>query len=197
MIVNLSQSKSIKMKNLLKLMLATGIVAASCSSNTPASQESASSNSTENTVGQSGVKDDVSTKNIVQVAIGSKDHTTLVEAVKAAELVDVLSNTGPFTVFAPTNDAFNKLPAGTLTDLMKPENKEALSNILEYHVSVAVYKPEALNDGQIIGQVNGGSIKISKKDGKILVNDKAEVIASIPTSNGIIHVINEVLTPGK
>ena len=80
--------------------------------------------------GQSAVKDDVSQKNVVQVAMGSKDHTTLVAAVKAADLVDVLSNAGPFTVFAPTNAAFDKLPAGTLDGLLKPEKKEDLADIL-------------------------------------------------------------------
>ena len=154
----------------------------------------------ETPAGQSGVKDDLSQKNVVQVAIGSKDHTTLVAAVKAAGLVDVLSNTGPFTVFAPTNAAFDKLPAGTVEGLLKPEKKDDLADILQYHVSVGVFKPEMLTDGQVIGQVNGGNITITKKDGKIIVNGTATVIASIPASNGIIHVIDAVLlppTPGK
>ena len=145
--------------------------------------------------GQSGVKDDMSTKNVVQVAIGSKDHTTLVAAVKAAELVDALSNAGPFTVFAPTNAAFDKLPAGTVDGLLKPEKKEDLTDILQYHVSVGVFKEDELQDGQVIGQVNGGNITISKKDGKIMVNNTATIIASIPASNGIIHVIDAVLLP--
>lgn len=145
--------------------------------------------------GQSGVADDVSAKNIVQTAIGSKDHTTLVAAVKAAQLVDVLSNTGPFTVFAPTNAAFDKLPAGTVEGLLKPEKLEALQDILQYHVSVGVYQADALQDGQSLGQVNGGNIKITKKDGKIIVNGTATVIASIQTSNGVIHVIDGVLLP--
>ena len=172
------------MKNLFKTMLiVTTVISASCNS-TPATTETQTDNSgtTTGTAGQSAVKDDVSSKNLVQVASGSADHTTLVTAVKAGELVDA---------------AFAKLPAGTVDDLLKPENKEALVNILEYHVSVAVYKAENFTDGQNIGQVNGGNIKITKKDGKIFVNDKAEIVASIPTSNGIIHVINEVLLPGK
>ena len=145
--------------------------------------------------GQSGVNDDMSAKNVVQVAIGSKDHTTLVAAVKAAELVDALSNAGPFTVFAPTNAAFDKLPAGTVDGLLKPEKKDDLTDILQYHVSVGVFKEDALQDGQVIGQVNGGNITISKKDGKIMINNTANVIASIPASNGIIHVIDAVLLP--
>jgi uncharacterized surface protein with fasciclin (FAS1) repeats len=144
--------------------------------------------------GQSAVKDDASQKNVVQVAIGSPDHTTLVKGVQAAELVNALSNAGPFTVFAPTNEAFSKLPAGTMENLLKPENKEALSDILEYHVSLGVYKAEALQDGQVLGQVNGGNITITNKDGKIMIGN-ATVIASIPASNGIIHVIDNVLLP--
>lgn len=145
--------------------------------------------------GQSGVQDDASQKNVVQVAIGSKDHTTLVAAVKAAELVDALSNAGPFTVFAPTNAAFDKLPAGTVEGLLKPEKKDDLSDILQYHVTVGVYKAESLQDGQSLGQVNGGNIIVSKKDGKIMLNGSATIIASIPASNGIIHVIDGVLLP--
>ncbi len=145
--------------------------------------------------GQSGVKDDVSEKNVVQIAVGSKDHTTLVAAVKAAELEDVLSNTGPFTVFAPVNAAFDKLPAGTVEGLLKPESKEALQDILQYHVSVGVYNADQFTDGQTIGQVNGGNITISIKDGKTIVNGKATIVASIKASNGVIHVVDEVLLP--
>jgi uncharacterized surface protein with fasciclin (FAS1) repeats len=155
----------------------------------------ADAGTTGQTVGQSGVKDDVSTPNVVQVAVGSADHTTLVTAVKAAALVDVLSNAGPFTVFAPTNAAFDKLPAGTVEGLLKPDQKDALSNILEYHVYVGVIKTEAMRDGQILGQVNGKNITLSVKDGKYMVNDKATIVASVPASNGIIHVIDEVLLP--
>lgn len=170
----------------------------SCNSGTTtdSSSNSTSNNETStNASGQSGVQDDVSAKNIVQVASGSKDHTTLVTAVKAGELVDALSNAGPFTVFAPTNAAFDKLPAGTVEGLLKPEKKETLQDILQYHVFVGVLKAESFTDGQILGQVNGGNIKISIKDGKVMINDKATIVASITTSNGIIHVIDEVLLP--
>lgn len=148
-----------------------------------------------NAAGQSAVQDSVSQKNVVQVAIGSKDHTTLVTAVKAAELVDVLSNAGPFTVFAPTNEAFNKLPAGTVEGLLKPEKKDDLTNILQYHVSVGVYKEDAFRDGQVIGQVNGDNITITRKDGKIMVNGTATILAAVPASNGIVYVIDQVLLP--
>jgi uncharacterized surface protein with fasciclin (FAS1) repeats len=144
--------------------------------------------------GQSGVKDDVSQKDVVKIAAGSPDHTTLVTALKAAEYVDVLSNAGPFTVFAPTNAAFDKLPAGTVEGLLKPEKKADLRNILEYHVYVGVLKPEMLADGQTYGEVNGDNITIGSKDGKLTVNG-ANIIASIPATNGIIHVIDAVLLP--
>lgn len=147
------------------------------------------------TAGQSAVQDDVSQKNIVQVAVGSKDHTTLVAAVKAASLVDALSNAGPFTVFAPTDAAFAKLPKETLDNLMKPENKAALSNILEYHTYVGVIKTEQMRDGQKLNQVNLKNITLGVKDGKVTVNGAANIVASVPASNGMVHVIDAVLLP--
>ena len=147
--------------------------------------------------GQSTVQDDISEKNVVQIAEESKDHSTLVKAVVAGELVDALSNAGPFTVFAPTNEAFDKLPAGTLDNLLKPENKADLQSILQYHVSLGVFKTENMQDGQTIGQVNGDNITLSVKDGKVTVNETVHVIASIPASNGIIHVVDAVLLPPK
>jgi len=165
------------------------------SSNSNQTSESTKSTEPSSLTGQSGVKDETSNPNVVQIASGSKDHTTLVTAIKTAQLVDALSNAGPFTVFAPTNAAFEKLPPGTVEDLLKPEKKDALSNILEYHVYVGVMKTENMRDGQSLGQVNGKNITINVKDGKYMVNGKANIIASIPASNGIIHVIDEVLLP--
>lgn len=167
----------------------------SCSNNETKEAASQTAISEKVTNNQSEVKDDVSAKNVVQVASGSKDHTTLVAAVKAADLVNALSNAGPFTVFAPTNAAFDLLPAGTVDGLLKPEKKEDLIDILQYHVSLGVLKAESLTEGQIIGQVNGGNITITKKDGKVYVNGTAIIVASIPASNGIIHVIDKVLLP--
>ena len=145
--------------------------------------------------GQEAVQDDVSQKDVVKIAVGSKDHTTLVAALKQAEYVDDLSNAGPFTVFAPTNDAFNKLPAGTVDDLMKNEKKADLQNILEYHVAVGVYKTENMQDGQSLGMANGQNITLSVKDGKVMVNGTSNVVTSIPAANGIIHVVDAVLLP--
>lgn len=145
--------------------------------------------------GQASVQDDESQKDVVKIAVGSKDHTTLVKAVQAAGLVDALSNAGPFTVFAPLNAAFEKLPAGTVDQLLQPEKKADLENILQYHVAVAVYRPGAFTDGQVINMVNGSNIKIQVKDGKVRINDRANVIANVPASNGIVYVIDEVLLP--
>ncbi|HRA60689.1 MAG TPA: fasciclin domain-containing protein [Bacteroidia bacterium] len=145
-------------------------------------------------VGQSGVQDDVSNPNIVQVASGSKDHTTLVTAVKAAGLADALSNAGPFTVFAPTNAAFDKLPEGTVEGLLKPEKKDALENILGYHTYVGVIDGILLQDGAEYDMVFGGKVKITKDGEKTLVNG-SEIVATIKASNGVIHVIGDVLLP--
>jgi len=164
----------------------------SCTSGTDEKQPA----STElKTTGQSGVQDDMSARNVVQVAVGSAEHTTLVKAVQAAELVDALSNAGPFTVFAPTNAAFEQLPAGTVEGLLAPEKKEDLADILQYHVSLGVFKAENLTDGQVIGQVNGGNITITIKDGKTIINGTATIVTSIQASNGIVHVIDGVLLP--
>jgi len=183
-----------KLNVFLALLFATTLF--SCNSSEAKEEKNEKSENIE-TVGQSGVQDDASQKNVVQVAISSKDHSTLVTAIKAGELVDALSNAGPFTVFAPTNEAFNKLPAGTVEGLLKPASKESLVDILQYHVSVGVYKAEALKDGQNIGQVNGDNITITKKGTVLYVNGTAKIIASIPASNGIIHVIDGVLLPSK
>ena len=144
--------------------------------------------------GQSTVQDDLSQKNVVGVAVGSKDHTTLVAAVTAAELVDVLSNAGPFTVYAPVNAAFDALPAGTVEGLLKPEKKADLQDILQYHVFVGVVKPEMIRDGQSLNMVNGSNVKFTVKDGKVMIND-ATILATVPASNGIVCVIDKVLLP--
>ena len=168
----------------------------SCNSGTEQNETTNSADeSAVTSTGQSGIQDDMSQKNVVQVAISSNDHTTLVKAVQAADLVNALSNAGPFTVFAPTNAAFDKLPAGIVESLLTPEKKDDLADILQYHVSLGVFKADSFTEGQVIGQVNGGNITITKKDGKIIVNGTATVIASIPASNGIIHVIDGVLLP--
>lgn len=183
-----------KMMNRLAIVGIVFLSACNASEDKPDTATTASTDQVTN-AGQSAVQDDQSAKNVVQVAIGSKDHTTLVAAVKAADLVNSLSNAGPFTVFAPTNAAFDKLPKGTVEGLLVPEKKEDLADILQYHVSVGVFKEDMLQDGQSIGQVNGSNITISKKDGKLMVNGVANVIATVPASNGIVYVIDAVLLP--
>ena len=185
-----------KINSLIQLTWAMLLVVglSNCTNTAPAPASATTENAAPAGGGQSAVQDNVSQKDVVKVAAGSADHTTLVAAVKAASLVDVLSNAGPFTVFAPTNAAFEKLPPGTVEGLLKPDKKEALQDILQYHVAVAVYKPEMLQDGQVLSMANGGSVTIGVKDGKITVNG-ANVVATVPASNGIIHVIDGVLLP--
>lgn len=183
------------MKKSIKIVLLVGLVTFSaCKKTDEAPPASTTENTETKAAGQEGVIDDASARNIVQTAIGSKDHTTLVAAVKAADLVTALSNAGPFTVFAPTNAAFDKLPKGTVDDLLVPDNKEKLSNILGYHTYVGTLKIEYMQDGQEFDMVFGGKVKIVKKGEKTFVNG-SEILASIPTSNGIIHVIGDVLLP--
>ena len=147
------------------------------------------------TGGQENVKDDDSQKDVVKVAMASPDHTTLVAALKQANLVSSLSNAGPFTVFAPTNAAFDKLPAGTVEGLMKDDKKEDLQNILQYHVFMSALTPESFKDGETLGMVNGDNVTVSVKDGKTMLNNSATIIGTVPASNGVIYVIDGVLLP--
>jgi uncharacterized surface protein with fasciclin (FAS1) repeats len=136
-------------------------------------------------------------KDIVDVASGSADHSTLVAAVKAAGLVETLKGAGPFTVFAPTNAAFSALPAGTVDGLLKPEKKDDLTKILTYHVVSGVVKAADLKDGQKIKTVQGGELTVSIKDGKVMINGANVTSADLASSNGVIHVIDAVLMPKK
>ena len=180
------------MKKFLIILLAgTGLtLLISCTSG--GSQTPTASTGAQTTAGQSAVVDDVSQKDIVKVAASSEKHTTLVKAIQAADLVDALSNAGPFTVFAPVNEAFDKLPAGTLDNLLKPENKNALRDILQYHVTVSVLDTSKLHDGQILGEVNGENATVHVQNGKYSIND-ANIIGSVRASNGIIHIVDKVL----
>jgi uncharacterized surface protein with fasciclin (FAS1) repeats len=147
------------------------------------------------------------TKNIVENAVNSKDHTTLVAAVKAAGLVETLSSAGPFTVFAPTNDAFNKLPAGTVDELVKPESKATLTKILTYHVVAGTVTAADLvglikksNGKAELKTVQGGTLTASLKGKKVVLTDEkggtaTVTIADVMQSNGVIHVVDAVLMP--
>ena len=142
--------------------------------------------------GQSTVADDVSQKNIVQIAVASTDHSTLVKAVQAANLVDALANNGPFTVFAPTNKAFAAVPADALNDLMKPENKGKLEDVLYDHVYVGVLKTENIEDEKTITLFGGQVVTIKNENGSFTVNG-ANILGSVPAANGIVYVIDKVL----
>jgi uncharacterized surface protein with fasciclin (FAS1) repeats len=154
-----------------------------------------------------GGKEMYPTKNIVENAVNSADHTTLVAAVKAAGLVETLEGPGPFTVFAPTNEAFNKLPAGTVDTLLKPENKATLTKVLTYHVVAGKWSAAELKKKIREGKgsaeltsVSGGKLWAMAKDGKIMLKDEKGGVATVTIpnvfqSNGVIHVIDTVVMP--
>ncbi len=186
--------KKILMRILFAILLSGCMLAwTSCSNNQSSGPESTSAE-TSVSVGQSGVQDDDSSPDVVKVAVSSKDHTTLVAAIQAASLVDALSNAGPFTVFAPTNAAFDQLPAGTVENLLKPEQLTNLQNVLQYHVWVGVINQEMMKDGQVLNMVNGDNVTLHVKDGKVQVGE-ANIVGSVRASNGIVYVIDKVLLP--
>lgn len=187
---------ALKLKYFTPFALVALLAACGGNADTASTDQDSPSVAPTTAIGQSNVVDDESEKNVVQVAVSSPDHTTLVAAVKAADLVNALSNAGPFTVFAPTNEAFAALPAGTVEDLLKPEKKDALADILQYHVALGVFKPENIRDGQVQGMVNGGNVTFHVKDGQVMVND-AKIIGTVPASNGLVCVIDKVLLPGQ
>jgi uncharacterized surface protein with fasciclin (FAS1) repeats len=141
-------------------------------------------------------------KNIIQNAVNSKDHTTLVAAVKAAGLVDTLEGKGPFTVFAPTNTAFGKLPAGTVDTLVKPENKATLTKILTYHVVPGRLEASSLTDGKKLKTAEGEELTVKHQGDKIWITDakggtSMVTISNVNQSNGVIHVVDTVLMPAS
>ena len=146
-------------------------------------------------------------KDVVDIAIGSADHTTLVAAVKAADLVTTLKSKGPFTVFAPTNEAFNKLPAGTVESLLKPENKAQLAKILTYHVvsgnvdaAAVIAAIKSGNGKAVLTTVSGGKLTASMDMGKVKLTDESGnsafvTAADLKGTNGVVHVIDGVVLP--
>src|SRR5256885_6835446 len=141
-------------------------------------------------------------KNIVQNAVNSKDHTTLVAAVKAAGLVETLESKGPFTVFAPTNAAFGKLPAGTVETLVKPENKATLTKILTYHVVPGKLAASDLKDGMKLKTAEGEELSVKHDGSKVWIIDakggqSMVTISNVNQSNGVIHVVDTVLMPAS
>jgi len=183
------------MKKIINLMIFGSLLLLGSCNNNSSTESTSTSADVPAAGGQEAVQDDVSQKDVVKVAVGSPDHTTLVAALKQAELVTSLANSGPFTVFAPTDAAFGKLPAGTVDGLMKEDKKADLQNILQYHVTTSALDIKFLKDGMNLGMVNGDNLTISVKDGKTILNGSATIVGSVRASNGWVHVIDGVLLP--
>ncbi|MBN2731874.1 MAG: fasciclin domain-containing protein [Balneolaceae bacterium] len=157
-------------------------------------QNSSQNNSTKRSFenqGQATVIDEESKANILQIARNSQDHTTLAKAIEAAGVQNILVNAGPLTVFAPTNAAFEQLPEGTVGDLLKPENKQKLANIITSHASPANLSFDQLTEDRQIYLATGQYVGVEVKDGEKYVNG-AKVLASVEASNGVIHVVDKV-----
>jgi uncharacterized surface protein with fasciclin (FAS1) repeats len=189
------------MKTIIKTLFVSVFIllVASCNSDEKKDANTTSNTATEKAPsekkqGQAYLRDDEGTPNVLQIAIGSPDHTTLVAAVQAAELENSLVNAGPLMVFAPTNDAFAALPEGTVENLLKPENKGALANILKYHVTPGNYSKDFLKKFKKLGQANNQNVLIEVKGDDVYVVG-AKILASIKAGNGIVHVIDKVLLP--
>ena len=146
--------------------------------------------------GQAFIADDGSTPNVLQIAIGSPDHTTLVAAVQAASLENVLVNAGPLMVFAPTNDAFAALPEGTVENLLKPENKETLATILKHHVTAGNYSKKFLKKFTKLGQADDTNVTVEVIGDDVFIGG-AKIIGSVKAGNGIVHVVDKVILPGS
>ena len=189
------------LNTLITVVGLSGLIACGGAGNAPQQNTQSDSPSVAETntpLGQASVVDETSDPNILQVAIGSKDHTTLVAAVQAAQIEHVLVNAGPLTVFAPTNAAFDALPPGTVEDLVKPENKATLTGILTGHAApgsfdVAALKKEA-EKGRKIYMASGAYLTVTVEGEDVFV-EGAKVLGTVQTSNGIINVVDKVILP--
>ncbi|MFK7780980.1 fasciclin domain-containing protein [Psychroserpens sp.] len=181
----------------LILIFALGAFVYSCKNESKEASTNSTATQTDNKpterTGQAFIEDDGSTT-VLSIAIGSKDHSTLVAAVQAAQLENALVNAGPLMVFAPTNDAFAALPDGTVDNLLKPENKEALANILKYHVTPGNYSKDFLKKFKKLGQANNQYVTVEVVDGEPMIGG-AKILGSVKAGNGIVHVIDKVLLP--
>ncbi len=186
--------------NTLFLLTLSTLIICACGSGSEKQSSEEASTTTSHPKGQASVEDDVSDKNILQVAAGSDAHTTLVAAVQAAQIEHVLVNAGPLTVFAPINDAFDALPAGTVENLLKPENKSDLATILTRHAAPGSFDEEGLKrearKGRKIYMATGDYLEVKVEGDEIWVAG-AKVIATIQTSNGIINVVDKVILPSN
>jgi uncharacterized surface protein with fasciclin (FAS1) repeats len=183
----------------ISILLVVLLIMNACNTGENADSQSSSDNFKKNTPkGQASVVDDVSAKNILQVAISSKDHTTLVVAVQAAEIEHILVNAGPLTVFAPINAAFDALPEGTVESLLKPENKSKLAFILTNHAAPGSFNLKALKKearkGRKIYTAAGDYLEVIV-DGDNVTVGGAKILASIQTSNGVVNVVDKLILP--
>lgn len=181
-------------KSFFSLLMIASIAVACNNETATETKDTTASEPAKDTAAQAEV---VAPKTVVDIAIGSPDHTTLVAAVTAAGLVETLKGAGPFTVFAPTNTAFAALPAGTVDGLLKPEQKDALTKILTYHVVAGAVKAADLKDGQKVKTLQGEELTVSIKDGVVKINGATVAAADLMGSNGVVHVVDGVLMPKK
>lgn len=180
---------------LFSILILTALTGCKNEGKTQAGDTSPSATTSEaKEAGQAFIEDDEAVPNVLQIAISSSDHTTLVAAVQAADLENALVNAGPLMVFAPTNAAFDALPEGTVDNLLKPENKDALANILKYHVTPGNYSKDFLMKFKKLGQANDQNVAIEVRDGEVYVGG-AKIVASIKAGNGIVHVVDKVMLP--
>jgi uncharacterized surface protein with fasciclin (FAS1) repeats len=191
------------MKTIIKMFFVAALVLLSaCKSETKKEDSTANAevaneeNTSQERQGQAFLKDDEAKPTVLSIAIGSPDHTTLVAAVQAAELENVLVNTGPLMVFAPTNEAFAALPEGTVENLLKPENKERLAYILKHHVTPGNYTKEFLKKFKKLGQASNENVTVEVIGDDVYVGG-AKILASIPAGNGIVHVVDKVILPAN
>lgn len=180
------------------MLLVIALFIGACTTGTETQSDAVEATDDTRPLGQASVVDDESAPNILQVAIGSADHTTLVAAVQAAQIEHVLVNAGPLTVFAPTNDAFAKLPEGTVENLVLPENIETLKHILNGHAAPGSYNLEGLKKenrkGRKIYMANGTYLDVTIEGEDVFVGG-AKVLGTVQTSNGIINVVDSVILP--
>ena len=183
-------------KSLLNCLVCAACIAAACSSDAAATGAGESGGgAAEAPVRTASKIPPLDEHNIVNIAVGSKDHTTLVAALQAADYVTSVAASGPLTVFAPTNAAFDKVPADTLASLLEPENQADLKEILKYHVTTSVYEPSWFKDGQKLAMANGEKVAIAVADGKVRVNGANVVCSDVTTANATVHIIDAVLLP--
>ena len=186
-------------KNILSVMVAVSFsvfTLMACNSETSTAAETTTEAPATDVV-EAETMNPAASQDVVDIAIGSPDHTTLVAAVTAAGLVETLKGAGPFTIFAPTNAAFNALPAGAVDGLLKPESKDKLTGVLTYHVVAGAVKAADLTDGQKVKTLQGEELTVSIKEGKVMINGANVTAADLTGTNGVVHVVDAVLMPKK